>query len=449
MSAVAGRRAESRRLLLIAYRLDPDFSMESRLAWRRALSAARDYRVTVLCALSSLTKEQAGAGHIDPLVVPPSRLELALARTPGGASAAYGRWQRRASRAAQREHAREPFDLAHHVSYCGYRQPSPCWRLGVPYIWGPIGGTHAFPRQFLSAIDRIGAAREVARNAVNALELRWSRRVSAAIRASTTVLAASDQVKRELTAAGRRVDGVMLETGVDADARCPRAVRDPAQPLRLLWAGRACSWKALPLLLHALADVSPSCDYRLRVMSAGPQLTRWQRLAAKLGLNHKIEWVGWPGCFQREPHYRWADALAFTSLRDTSGTGLLEALAAGAPIIGLNHQGAADVMTQRCAIRVPVTSPDAAVAGFRTAVERLAADPELLARLSAGAMERAAEFDWMIQGRRLADVYAAALAGEAEAAAQPARPAQTLSLAGGSASSQTSGACRLRASQSP
>jgi glycosyltransferase involved in cell wall biosynthesis len=118
-----------------------------------------------------------------------------------------------------------------------------------------------------------------------------------------------------------------------------------------------------------------------------------------------IRWSGWPPYEQTLIHYRWADVFAFTSLRDTSGTGLLESLAMGAPIVGMDHQGARDVMTDDCAIRIPVESPRETIHSFRSAFTRLARHQELHHRLSCGALERARDFYWDRHGERMAMVY--------------------------------------------
>ncbi|MBX3433378.1 MAG: glycosyltransferase family 4 protein [Pirellulales bacterium] len=412
-----------RRLLLIAYRFDPDFSMESRLAWRRAETAATEFDVTVLCALSGDPAVLQVPAGCEVLQIPHDRREQALSALPTGGQWANARWQRRAYAVAAEADRTRPFDLVHHVSYCGYRQPSECWRLGKPYLWGPVGGVHNFPWRFLTAIEPLGAVREIGRNLLNALQLRHSRRVSRASSAATMTLAANRQAAKELRRAGRPIAGVMLETGIDAVRPTPRVPRDPDQPLRILWAGRACSWKGLPLLLRALAAARTEASFTLRVMSAGPQLAQWRRLTQRLGLDDCVEWVGWPGYEGRQPHYDWADVFAFTSLRDTSGTGLLESLAAGAPIIGFDHQGAADVLAEDCALRIPVTTPRKAVANFREGVIALAQDAERLARLSRGALERARDFLWSDQGARLRMAYAACLDdGAKSAAAQPLHP---------------------------
>ena len=162
-------------------------------------------------------------------------------------------------------------------------------------------------------------------------------------------------------------------------------------------------------------------------------MAQWRRLADKLGVGARVEWVGWTFSLRDQlPHYDWADVFAFTSLRDTSGTGLLEALAAGAPIVGLDHQGAADIMTDQCAIRVSPATPQAAIRGFTEAVQRLAEDRVLLARLSAGALQRATEFTWDRQWLATRKIYesSATVAASRSAAPIDATPAALVAEGG-------------------
>lgn len=93
-------------------------------------------------------------------------------------------------------------------------------------------------------------------------------------------------------------------------------------------------------------------------------------------------------------HYQWADVFAFTSLRDTSGTGLLESLAAGVPIIGLDHQGAADMITDNCGVKISVGSPTKSIEEFSIALTRLSRDKTELHRLGIGATARAKNYQW-------------------------------------------------------
>ena len=177
----------------------------------------------------------------------------------------------------------------------------------------------------------------------------------------------------------------------------------------------------MPLLLRALAILPAHVDYKLRVLGEGPCEADWKGLAEQLGIASRIEWVGWPAYRDTLPQYAWADVFAFTSLRDTSGTGLLEALAAGAPLLSVDHQGAADLVHAGCGLLVPVGDPAATIAGFARGVQALAADERLLKTLSDAALAEAYRYTWEPQRAALQDWYDAALAEAPEPARPPAR----------------------------
>jgi glycosyltransferase involved in cell wall biosynthesis len=410
MASCGSHPEQRKRLLMTAYHYDRAYSMESRLSWQRAQHAAQEYDVTVITARPELDRSGSDVDRpVDVVLLPLNRLERLLMSLPGSYYLGYRLWHRRVFRQARQLHAERSFDLAHHVSFCGYREPSDLWKLGVPFVWGPIGGTQAFPVRFLGQLGMLAAFRELLRNVANFVQLRFGARVRRAAKQASAVLAANREVARDLAKTHGVRPLVQLETGVEPTCDEVRPRRDSQAPLRILWSGRLQPWKGLPLLLEALAQLPEETRYTFRVLGQGPCGRCWRRLARRLGVDAHVQWMGWPDYREQLPHYEWADVFVFTSLRDTSGTGLLEALAAGAAIVGLNHQGAADIMSEECAIAVDVSSPRAAIRSIAQAIERLSADPELLHDLSAGAIERAKEFSWDRQWEVMRAVYERAL----------------------------------------
>ncbi|QDS98993.1 glycosyltransferase family 4 protein [Adhaeretor mobilis] len=416
------------RVLLLTYHYDRAASMESRLSWRRAQHAAEDYDTTVICAegeqsdrLDSI--QISGEPPIEVIPIPLNKLERFVMRLPWGFYLAYRLWHRRVLKRISRVHSQQPFSLVHHVSFCGYREPSDGWRLGVPFIWGPIGGTHNFPGRFLSQVHFMGGAREIARNALNSWQLRHSRLVKKALNSADMVAVASESARTALSGLADHTPQVLLETGVDP-VSVRRTPRDTAKPLKILWSGRLQCWKALPLLLRAMAELPLDCCVQVRVMGEGPRLAAWQKLAEQLTVADRIQWIGWPNYQWQLPQYQWADVFAFTSLRDTSGTGLLEALAAGTPIIGLDHQGAADIMNLECAVPVPVTNPKRTITAIRDAIVDLSTDPSKLAELSRGAVVRAKKYTWEGQRVAMKAIYATALQAAGSTGQAPAEDEQ-------------------------
>ena len=400
------------RVLLIVHCLDENFSMESRLSWYRAVHAARRYDTTVLCAepFADICCD------VDPQIpglrvvtVPHTQLEKILISAPIGFYLAYRLWHQRVVRVARKLNARHRFSLVHQVSYCGYREPGYCWQLDAPFVWGPIGGTQDVPWRFLGQLDVSGAIKEAWRSVANTVQLRFGSRVGHALGSAHTTFVANRDVQNSFRRARRLNLPCVLETGITQIAKEPRARRKPDRPLRVLWTGRLEAWKGLQLLLKAVAGSANDSQIQLRVVGSGSRERRLRKLATKLGLDSQVEWVPLPPYAQRSEHYEWADVFAFTSLRDTSGTGLLESLAAGVPIVGLNHQGARDIMTADCALPIEVTSPRHVIGTLRAHLTRLSQDADLLQTLSRGALERAHDYHWDKLGEAMLTCYADAL----------------------------------------
>jgi glycosyltransferase involved in cell wall biosynthesis len=403
------------RVLMFAYACSPNRGSEPGVGWNRAAEAARYCDVWVVCEetryappIRDYLESSGPVPGVNFVFVPKVGWTRRVPFLPGMSQLAYHLWHRRAFRVAARLHREVKFDLVHQVTFCGYREPSLLWKLGVPFVWGPVGGTQNYPWRFLGEADPLGAAREVVRSAVNLAQLRFSPRVRPAARAAAAVLAANSTVQRDFA----RVAGVparlQLETGVRAIRPEPRP--PAAGPLKVLWSGDLECWKGLPLLLRALAALPADTGYELRVLGKGRLDGRWRRLARRLGVDARTTWTGWLPFREALAQYEWADVLAFTSLRDTSGNVVLEALAGGVPVVCLDHQGVRDIVTPECGIKVPVTRPAEVVAGLTAALDRLARDPGLRGRLGRGALARARYYHWSEQGERMAAVYREVLA---------------------------------------
>ncbi|WP_420457142.1 glycosyltransferase family 4 protein [Rubrivirga sp.] len=411
------------RLLLGCYTCHPTLGSEPFVGWNRVVQAARFGDVDVLlCAgeaeaevLEAAVEREGLSGRVRFHTVEHTKLERVAQRVPGGFYPTYRRWQRRALRLAQRLHARRPYDLAHQVTFCGYREPGDLWRLDVPFVWGPVGGTQNTPAAFLDTATVGMAVTERLRTVANRVQLR-GRRVRQAAAAADVLLAANSTGKRDLEGVLGRPVRQLLETGtgpVGVEKRW--AEREPG-PFRLLWAGQLNPTKGLRLAVQALADLRAADgdpDVKLIVVGDGPE----RDVVADVP---GVDWRGWIPRPDLIDLYAKADAFAFTSLRDTSGNVMLEALAAGLPVVYLDHQGAHDVCSGDCGVPVPVTTPDDVVRRIAQAVTALATDPARYDRLSRGAIERARSLGWRANGDAVNALYAQALGLDPGSSAHPA-----------------------------
>ncbi|MGH9009591.1 MAG: glycosyltransferase, partial [Acidimicrobiia bacterium] len=103
--------------------------------------------------------------------------------------------------------------------------------------------------------------------------------------------------------------------------------------------------------------------------------------------------------------YRAADAFAFPSVKEGFGLVVLEALAAGLPVVASDIPVFAEYLRDgESALLVPPGDP-AALAG---ALHRLAGDPAMRQTLAAGGKPLVDRFTWAASARTHRDIYSAA-----------------------------------------
>ncbi|HEX9043841.1 MAG TPA: glycosyltransferase family 4 protein [Candidatus Limnocylindrales bacterium] len=165
----------------------------------------------------------------------------------------------------------------------------------------------------------------------------------------------------------------------------------------ILFVGRHEPRKGLLPLLKAYRIMRKAgCDCRLLVVGTGPQEREARRyvLTRRLG---GVEFLGRVGDREKAALFKTADVYVSPATgRESFGIVLLEAMAAGTPIVASDIHGYKGVVRRNeQGILVPPNRPKAIAA----ATLKLLGDPELRARMGASGRERAEEFGW----ERIAD----------------------------------------------
>jgi glycosyltransferase involved in cell wall biosynthesis len=411
------------KLLLMCYECSPYMGSEWAVGWGRLLGAAKLGETHVVTSETNFFKlQRARAEGLVPENVffhtpePDAKLR-ALEKTPGMFAynyKAYNHWQRLALAYVKELHARIGFDLTHQVNVCTFREPGYTAELGIPFLWGPMGGSQNFPPRFLPMLPAKEAVKEGIRGVTNWMTLRHPR-VRAAAKEAALVLAANSTNLRDFSRAFAGKVELLLETGIHDfqepdrfrfEERVRRAAEGvPQGPLQLLWSGELHTRKALPVLLRALTRLKDDVAWKLDVLGDGPMRAGWLEETTRLGLGDRVRFLGRQTFTDAVAEMHSAHVLCFTSLRDTSGNVILEALAAGVPVICFDHQGAGDMVTALSGVKLPVASPKQAYADWAETIAMLAKDPRRLRDLSYGATARARDFLWSGNHNRINAIY--------------------------------------------
>ena len=121
---------------------------------------------------------------------------------------------------------------------------------------------------------------------------------------------------------------------------------DPGRPVRLVTIGRVASEKNLPLLIDAV-DVLVArerLDVELEIVGDGPAWDRVAQHISERGLENRVTMVGRLGGTDLIEAFDRSDLFVMTSLTDSFGIVLIEAMARGLPVIAPNITGVRDVV---------------------------------------------------------------------------------------------------------
>lgn len=314
-------------------------------------------------------------------------------------------WQRAVLREARPLHRKQNFDVVHHLSWGTISAPPLLWRLPIPFVWGPIGGGQTTPVAFLRYFG-LGWGKEVLRT----LRVKVATRLPGlrrAVRESALILSTNPETTRALTAAGARHVHFLPNVAVPEQLKghSPDEHATRRSELTILWVGRLIPLKGLPLALEALSQIERSLPIRLRVLGDGPLRADMERLAQSLGVSDRVEFVGSVPWSQMMDYYREADIFLFTSLRDSSGAVITEALAYRLPILTLDHQGVGAIVPPEAGIKVPVTNPEETVRALADGMRRLAQSPELREHMGEAGWIHAQGMGWQQHADQMSKWY--------------------------------------------
>lgn len=170
-----------------------------------------------------------------------------------------------------------------------------------------------------------------------------------------------------------------------------------------LYVGRAAHEKNIDFLIEVLHEALAQVpDLLLLIAGEGPALDHLKDQVKDLGLTDSARFVGYLDRTTELPDcYAAADAFVFASRTETQGLVLLEAMAAGLPVIAIAEMGTRDILTPESG----AIAPPMHVETFASEVVRVMRHPELRDEMRQKGLAWAAEWSDSALTGRLADLY--------------------------------------------
>ncbi len=224
------------------------------------------------------------------------------------------------------------------------------------------------------------------------------------------VVVPSTAMRQRLSDYGVNVPMHVLPTGIPlarfaaGDGLAFRAAHGiaPERPVAL-FVGRVAHEKNIAFLFEALLEARRQLpDILLVVAGEGPAMGDLRARVDQLGLNDAVRFIGYldrqrglPDC------YAAANVFAFASRTETQGLVLLEAMAAGLPVVALSAMGTADILDGGRGCFTPPDDPRA----FGEVLGHILANPAAWGHLAEEARGLADEWSDTAMAGRLAACY--------------------------------------------
>jgi len=388
------------RILLLAYACEPNRGSEPGVGWQWALNLAQDTTKDVYVLTRSNNKNIIDGYwknnvcpanlHFYYYDLPP--FFVWLKRHGLSVNIYYSLWLQGCIGVLKDLHEEYRFDMAHHITFGVYRDACLLYKLGIPFVTGPLGGGEYTPYQFAKLYSYKEIVREYLRKLMNELSMLNPYLRKSFDRASL-ILAKTPETKNVLRKWESKTI-VNLEIGID---RISFAQQEHDKNT-FLFVGRFIYWKGIKLVLRAFQLYQSSHPTaKLFFIGKGKMKSYIDRFAEDNNLKNNIMIIEWIEQKELKAYYLKSCAMLFPSLHDSSGNVVLEALACGLPVLCLDCGGPAIVLGKGLEDTIETTKGKSVyevIQGLASKMEMLTSDASRYDEISQKCLKRAESLLW-------------------------------------------------------
>jgi glycosyltransferase involved in cell wall biosynthesis len=402
--------ASQLRILLSAYACEPGKGSEPEVGWQWALGLARIASVSVLTRANNkpfieaaLLKEPGDERHRPQIIyydLPAPFVALKKYGLP--VKLYYLLWQIGVS--ARIFRIKQHFDIVQHLTFNAFSLPGFLWFRHPAVVLGPLGGGMVTKWRHLRWFPPESRVAEILRSLLVTLSS-WSPTLWISCAFARLILVANEDTLQCIPRPFHFKTRGLLETACPPTAESGQSETRPLN--RFIWIGRLEPRKAPTMAVEALERVLRQGERAtLTVVGDGPLREPLKRMLARKNLTDAIELRG---KMTREETLRTLGeytALIFTSVRDTSGNVVLEAMAQGLPVIAFNHQGIPEMLDGSCGYLVETVDDSNEAEDFARSIIEVIRHPDIAAAKGRAAHDKArGVLSWENKWRTLLPLY--------------------------------------------
>jgi len=389
------------KILVIALAFNPRDGSEASIGWRAVQALLEHHHVHVLCH----AKNRKVFADIQTRDFPKNlKISYVGEATPYHPNmliakiltwVGYRRWLEEAFALALELREHDSFDLAHHITFATWRVGSPFYGLGIPFVWGPVGGGGRVPWRFFLTLQFKTMAFEGVRNIAQVFG-KLGRSVRNCTRLSSAVVAAEAGTCSILKdVAGKRCGQVHIAPLTyfsEADLkRFESGAKNFDGPLRLVAGGGIIGSKGYMVAFRALKIAQRrGLRFTYEIAGYGTEKPFLMRQVAKMGLSDVVIFHDFLAGDDYRRFLDTAHIFLLPTFREAFCVTLAEAMAAGNVPIVADASAPSEIVDIESGFKIPVTTPEKMATDIADTLITLDENRILLAKLSIKARRRIA-----------------------------------------------------------
>lgn len=386
-------------ILYIAYSCAPNKGSEERIGWNIPLESAKDNKVYVITKEEhrQVIEEYVKKHNItNPKFFFVDINNIYKKMFKGAVySIRLNFWHKKALPLAREICKKEKIDVIHQVTPIEFRSVGDYASIeNIRFVCGPMGGGEYLP----VGLKSYAKGNMIVEHFRNLLNLWSSFRYKKSMKLSKCdyVLFANEETRNYVSELMPDVDNALFpEVGINPEdiSACEHFESNNSK-FTMLIAGRLVYRKGHSFLIDVLKDLPKDLDYCCRVVGDGPEREKLEAKCRDFGLNDKVIFTGRIPFGDMASEYKNADVFIMPSIREATGSVLLEAMAKGLPIITIGRFGGSVLLDNSCAYLYDGSSPEEFRAGLENAILCAAAQRDKRDAISEELVRRARMQTW-------------------------------------------------------
>ncbi len=321
-----------------------------------------------------------------------------------GAMLYFYLWQRNLPAFVKKQNLQ--FDIAHNVNFHNDWTPSFLWKLGKPFVWGPIGHHPVIPSEYLEGYNKTYQLKEKLTAAVKWLF--W--KVSSSLKQTKNNAAHVFCMNKSVSSILNLKPNTFSITPSVATQDFGFDMSNTSEKFTLITAGRLVPLKGFDLTIKSFANFIKNQPMRahqceLVIVGDGPESTNYRQLTKSLGIENQVRFINWIDRDRLMQLFKKSSAFIFPS-HEGAGMVVAEALSFGLPVICLDNCGPGEFINSSCGIKVSYNGYQQTVKELTVAITDLFNAPDLLKRMRLNARKHfETYFHWDVRGNEFRKVY--------------------------------------------